>query len=73
MILHSVEVESDRATNSRQFYPVFGIICEYLEGLDLHLYARHEWNVGYFLQSRVSDRVHDQVGKGVNFDLDFQR
>lgn len=73
MMSGSVGVESDRATNSKQFYPAFGINCECFEGMDFHLCARHLLNIGHFLQPRVSDGVHDQVGERVNFDLDFQR
>lgn len=54
MMSGPVGVESDSATNSRQFYPAFGISCEYLEWLDLHLYARHQSNIGHFLQPRWS-------------------
>lgn len=54
MMSGPVGVKSDRATNSRQFYPALGISCEYLEGLDLHLYARHQSNIGHFLQPRWS-------------------
>lgn len=50
----SVEVEPDRVTNSRQFYSDFRINCEYLEGLDLHLYAGHQSNIGHFLQPKWS-------------------
>lgn len=43
------------------------------EGLDLCLHARHQSNIGCFVQPRVSDGVHDQVGKGDKFELELQR
>ncbi|KAJ7399321.1 hypothetical protein BTVI_116134 [Pitangus sulphuratus] len=43
------------------------------EGLDLHLHARHQSNIGCFLHLRVSDVVQDQVGKGDKFELWLKR
>lgn len=64
-------VESDWVTNSSQFYLPFGLAVNTLhtEGLDFCLHARHQSNMGHFVQPRVSDGVHDQASKGDKFEL----
>lgn len=74
IIHHNVRLSgSGVLQGQKQFHPAFGISCEYHEGLDLHLHARHQSNIGHFLQPRVSGGVHDQVSEGVKFELEFQR
>lgn len=50
-----------------------GLAVNTLYSERLCLYARHQPNIGHFVQPRLSERVHDPVGKGDKFELELQR